>query len=130
MIVGWGRRLGSESPLVIPQPADLPECAAVTGYWFLDQNKEWCPPADLQDFLDAGAPPVYIGFGSMSGRDPARLTRKVVDALCSANVRGILATGWGRLDARDLPDTVFRIEQAPHDWIQPRVAAVALRPRN
>lgn len=112
------------SPLVIPQPADWPDCAAVTGYWFLDQNKDWRPPADLQNFLDAGEPPVYIGFGSMSGRDPARLTRKVIDALRSANVRGILATGWGGLDASDLPETVFRIEQAPHDWILPRVAAV------
>ncbi|MCA9882105.1 MAG: glycosyltransferase family 1 protein [Anaerolineae bacterium] len=113
------------SKYVLPRPNDWPDSATVTGYWFLDQNsQDWQPPADLQAFLDAGEPPVYVGFGSMAGRDPQRLTGVIVDALKLAKVRGIIATGWGGLSAEDLPDTIFKIDQAPHDWLFQRVAAV------
>lgn len=109
---------------VAPHPADWPSYVHTTGYWFLDQATDWQPPADLQAFLDAGEPPVYVGFGSMAGRNPARVTQIVVAALQKAGVRGLIATGWGGLDASDLPETIFRIEQAPHDWLFERVTAV------
>ena len=60
----------------------------------------------------------------MAGRDPERLTRIVIGALQQAKVRGILATGWGGLSADDLPETIFKLEQAPHDWLFPQMAAV------
>jgi sterol 3beta-glucosyltransferase len=109
---------------VAPHPSDWPAHVYTTGYWFLDQRERWTPPAELQRFLDAGEPPVYVGFGSMAGRNPQRLTRIVIEALQRANVRGLIATGWGGLRAADLPDSIFAIEQAPHDWLLPRVSAV------
>jgi sterol 3beta-glucosyltransferase len=78
----------------------------------------------LQAFLEAGDPPVYVGFGSMVNRNPQRLAMLVVAALQQAKVRGIVATGWGGLQADKLPDTIFKLEQAPHDWLFPRMAAV------
>lgn len=116
--------LHCHSEAVLPRPADWPDYAHVTGYWFLDAKQEWTPPQDLQDFLDAGAPPVYIGFGSMSGRDPERLAGIVIRALQKAGLRGVIATGWGGLKAENLPDSIFKIEHAPHDWLFPRMAAV------
>ena len=110
---------------IAPTPNDWPQGVATTGYWFLDRLNSWRPPDQLQDFLDRGSPPVYIGFGSMTGREPERLTRVVIDALQQANVRGIIAAGWGGLTADDLPDTLFKIDHAPHDWLFPRMAAVA-----
>ena len=112
------------SQYVLPRPHDWGDHVHLTGYWFLDQGADWQPPADLQAFLDAGDPPVYVGFGSMAGRDPQRLARIVVDALLQAGVRGIIASGWGGLQADELPETIFKIDQAPHDWLFPRVAAV------
>ena len=109
---------------VLPRPADWPHHVHLTGYWFLDDAGSWQPPTELVDFLDAGDPPVYVGFGSMAGRDPRRITDAVVEGLRRANVRGIIATGWGGLATGDLPDTVLRIAQAPHDWLFPRVSAV------
>src|SRR5690606_2373498 len=50
------------SPAVVPRPTDWPETIAVTGFWFLDHLDDWSPPADLAAFLEAGPPPVYIGF--------------------------------------------------------------------
>ncbi|MBL0887150.1 glycosyltransferase [Myceligenerans indicum] len=112
------------SEQVLPRPADWPSHARLTGYWFLDDDGAWTPPQNLVDFLDQGDPPVYVGFGSMAGRDPRKVTREVVAALRQAGVRGVLASGWGGLDTADLPDTVLAISEAPHEWIFPRVSAV------
>ncbi len=118
--------LHAYSPAIIPHPADWPPSAVTTGYWFLDQEDTWQPPDALQAFLAAGEPPVYVGFGSIFGRDPARLTRIVVEAVQAAGVRAVLAQGWGGLilDGFNLPDTIFPIEVVPHDWLFPRVSAV------
>jgi len=96
----------------------------MTGYWFLDDAQEWLPDSKLSAFLDAGPPPVYIGFGSMAGRDPERLGTIAVEALQAAGVRGIIATGWGGLRTGSLPDSILKIDQAPHDWLFPRMAAI------
>lgn len=109
---------------VLPLPTDWPAHATMTGYWFLDQPATWQPPASLVSFLNAGDPPVYVGFGSMAGPKTALVSRVVVNALQKANVRGILATGWGGLEANELPDTIYKIDTAPHDWLFPRMAAV------
>jgi len=116
--------LNAVSRHVMPQPADWPETAVMTGYWFIDSAGDWSPPTELTAFLKTGPPPVYIGFGSMVGRNPERLTRVAVDALKTAGTRGIIATGWGGLDPDQLPDSIIRIDQAPHDWLFPQVAAV------
>lgn len=116
--------LHGHSEAVLPRPADWPDSAHVTGYWFLPAAADWAPAAELTDFLERGAAPVYVGFGSMAGRDPDRLAAETVEALGRAGLRGILATGWGGLRPETLPDTVLSIEHAPHDWLFPKVAAV------
>lgn len=109
---------------VVPRPADWPPTTAATGYWFLPPDETWQPPDDLAAFLQAGPPPVYVGFGSMAGTQPERLADTAVQALQQAGQRGILATGWGGLKPGDLPDTLFKLESAPHDWLFERVTAV------
>ena len=109
---------------VAPVPTDWLDSAVATGYWFLERQEAWQPPRELQNFLDAGEPPVYVGFGSMAGRNPQRLTQIVIAALQKAKVRGIIATGWGGLAVNDLPDTILQIDNAPHDWLFTRMAAV------
>jgi len=112
------------SPTVLPRPAEWGPRIHVTGYWFLDRSDEWQPPADLVDFLQAGPPPVSIGFGSMNTRDPEATTSLVLEAVARARQRAVLLTGWGGLTQADLPDEVFKIEAVPHDWLFPQVAAV------
>ncbi|MGD9091469.1 MAG: glycosyltransferase [Anaerolineales bacterium] len=116
--------LHAYSELVWPRPNDWPDTAYITGYWFLEQADAWQPPAELKAFLEVGEAPVYVGFGSMAGRKPERMTKIVLEALLKANGRGIIATGWGGLQAIDLPETVFIIDRVPHDWLLPRVSAV------
>jgi len=48
----------------------------------------------------------------------------VIEALQQTGQRGLLASGWGGLQATELPDTIYQIDAAPHDWLFPQVAAV------
>ncbi|NJB81216.1 glycosyltransferase [Xanthomonas arboricola] len=108
-----------------PRPPDWPDRAQVSGFWQLPQP-QWQPPAALQAFLQAGPPPLYIGFGSMISSDAAQLTAIVKAAVRLTGQRALLASGWGGLaaaeDASDDAERFFQLEQAPHDWLFPRVA--------
>lgn len=116
--------LGAYSPAIIPRPADWPAGAHVTGYWFSDGDTAWQPSPELEAFLAGGAPPIYVGFGSMAGRHPQRLAALVLEALARSGQRGVLLTGWGGLSAGDVPDSVCVVDAAPHSWLFPRMAAV------
>ncbi len=109
---------------VVSRPSDWPENSNITGYCFLNQSDEWKPSAEFKAFLDEGQAPIYFGFGSMAGRNPQRLTRIIVETLKQTNMRGIIASGWGGLLPDDLPETIVKIDKAPHDWLFPRVSAV------
>ncbi len=111
------------SPAVLPPPPDWPPHCHVTGYWLLGAE-DWTPPEALSRFLEAGPPPVYIGFGSMNSNDAEKTTRIVLEALASAGQRAVLFTGWGALTSQRLPESVLAIDSTPHDWLFPRMAAV------
>ena len=112
------------SPSVIPRPSDWDNNTHVTGYWFLDPADDWTPPAALMEFLQAGPPPVYVGFGSMSSRNPEQTAALILQALAQAKQRAIMLSGWGGLRKADLPDTVLMVDSIPFSWLFPRVAAV------
>lgn len=110
------------SPRVVPVPPDWGRDVLVSGYWFLD-DPDSHPPERLSDFLSDGEPPVYVGFGSMPGLDPRRMTAIVLEALARAGKRGLLARGGGALAAETLPPYVLMIDAAPHDRLLPFVSA-------
>jgi len=116
----------SYSKYVFSRPTGWPEHVHITGYWFLDEEPGWQPPQGLLDFLQAGNPPIYVGFGSVGDASLAeQKTRLVVDALKQSGKRGVLATGWNAMiKIGNLPDTIYMIDNAPHSWLFPRMAAV------
>jgi sterol 3beta-glucosyltransferase len=116
--------LYSYSSQVIPQPSDWNNVTHATGYWSLPPTQGWQPSPALEKFLSAGEAPVYVGFGSMFSGDPEAKAKIVLEALQKSGQRGLLASGWGGLKATDLPANVIMIEEAPHEWLFPRVKAV------
>jgi UDP:flavonoid glycosyltransferase YjiC (YdhE family) len=112
------------SSTVAPRASDWGPHVDVTGYWFLDRDSRWRPPAGLEEFLADGPPPICVGFGSMPSPDPAALTREVVRAIELSGHRGLLLSGWGALADVELPKSVYAVESAPHDWLFSRVCAV------
>ncbi|WP_423461814.1 glycosyltransferase [Promicromonospora sp. MS192] len=120
---GRARVLHAISPAVLPRPADWPGEAELTGYWTLAG-----PPAPLragtEAFLAAGEKPVFVGFGSMAGADPAATTATVLEAVRRTGRRLVVGAGWGGLDTRDLPEHVHAVTDVDYRALFPRVAAV------
>ena len=112
------------SPSVVPRPADWPAWHHISGYWFLDRDPTWVPPDPLLRFLEAGSKPISIGFGSMAGRDTGKLLEVATQAIQQIGQRAVLLGGWADLGSIELPETIFKIDAVPHDWLFPRMAAV------
>ncbi len=112
------------SPSVVPAPSDWNGNAHITGYWFVNESDDWQPPSTLVDFLQSGSPPVYIGFGSMSNRNPEQTADIVIQALERVHQRAVLLSGWGGLQRANIPDSIYMIDSIPHSWLFPRVSAV------
>ena len=109
------------STAVVPRPADWRPQLEVTGYWW-PAHPPWTPPPELANFLAAGPPPVFIGFGSMGPGQGERLSGPVLAAVRQARVRAVVQAGWAGLDVSS--SEVLTIGEAPHDWLFPRMAAV------
>ncbi|KAL1629206.1 hypothetical protein SLS56_005541 [Neofusicoccum ribis] len=69
------------SEALIPKPPDWGPHINISGFFFLSLASSFTPPPELQAFLDAGPPPVYIGFGSIVVDDAQRLTDMVLEAV-------------------------------------------------
>ncbi|CAN7720321.1 glycosyltransferase [Rhizobium sp. LjRoot98] len=107
----------------VPVPPDWGRDVLVSGYWFLD-SKNWRLPDDVEAFLADGPPPIYVGFGSMPGLDPDRMTATVFEALARTGKRGVLALGSGALSAERRARHVHIIRDAPHDRLFPHMHAI------
>ncbi|MCZ2075018.1 MAG: glycosyltransferase [Bryobacterales bacterium] len=108
------------SPNLLPAPADWPADVRLCGQW-LAPVTAWRPPPALANFLAAGEAPIYVGFGSMTGFDNARLLDALIEAMHGR--RALFYSGWSGIDPKALPDNFLAIGDTPHDWLFPRTAA-------
>jgi UDP:flavonoid glycosyltransferase YjiC (YdhE family) len=127
----WGARrmmgwpgvpvLSGFSEAVLPRPRDWPPDQHITGYWFAA-----APPGEpdqaVADFVDDGAPPVYVGFGSMADPEPERLADVITGALRRTGLRAVVATGWAKLPL-ETSGQMLVVDSIPHAWLFGRVAA-------
>lgn len=114
------------SPALIPKPRDWGNNISISGFFFLNLASNYTPEPDLKAFLDAGSPPVYIGFGSIVLDDPNAMTELIFEAVRQTGQRVLLSKGWGGMGADELgiPDGVFMLGNCPHDWLFERVSCV------
>jgi UDP:flavonoid glycosyltransferase YjiC (YdhE family) len=127
-IASFTRHLFKELPQVIAADAALlPEDPAwngrypYIGFAFLADSSPLEPA--LAAWLDAGEPPVYVGFGSMGVSVPERCARHVCEALLRVGRRcvlfGELAAALPELAA---PEQFFVAKNVPHAALFPRCA--------
>ncbi|MEU9304497.1 glycosyltransferase [Streptomyces sp. NPDC048269] len=93
-----------------------------TGAWVLPDDRPL--PADLVAFLDAGAPPVYVGFGSMAVRAGEDAARVAIEAVRASGRRVLVGRGWADLGLIDDRDDCFAVGEVNHQQLFGRVAAV------
>jgi UDP:flavonoid glycosyltransferase YjiC (YdhE family) len=72
-------------------PPDLPLVAPPVGALLLDRDEEL--PQEVEQFLDTGPPPVFIGFGSMPDPRPERSFERIAAAVRTVGCRAIMAIG-------------------------------------
>ncbi len=112
------------SPLVFPRPKAWDEHIHLTGFWYDETPCDWTPPQALADFMAAGEPPIYIGFGSMVSGNMNKTFTTVLRAVRAAKVRAVISMGWGGSIGVHSSKRVYIADYVPHDWLFPRVSAV------
>ena len=95
---------------------------AQTGAWILPDERPL--PDELQAFLDTGAPPVYVGFGSMATHAAKDTARPAIEALRAQGHRVLLARGWSQLTPIDDAGDCFVVGEVNQQALFRRVAAV------
>lgn len=122
------------TPTPYPPQTNQLRDVLVQGVFMLDEPREPLP-AELEAFLIAGSPPVYVGFGSMT-IDAADVTKLVLQAIRTVRARCVLVGGHADLSLRSLDktdpdyadlatyakDNVFEIAQVDHRRLLPRCA--------
>ncbi|OHW90252.1 glycosyltransferase family 1 protein [Colletotrichum incanum] len=110
------------SPALVPKPGDWGAHIDVCGFFFRDMP-QYSPPEDLVQFLNAGPPPVYIGFGSIVLDNPKRMVNTILSAVKIAGVRAIISKGWSDLVGSQ-SESIYWIGDCPHEWLFQHVTAV------
>ncbi|MGW7317420.1 glycosyltransferase [Streptomyces sp. NPDC054865] len=93
-----------------------------TGAWVLPDERPL--PPDLEAFLDAGTPPVYVGFGSMAVRGGEEAARVAIEAVRAQGRRVLVGSGWAELGLIDDQDDCFAVGEVNHQQLFGRVTAV------
>lgn len=107
-------------PILGPAPATDNMAVVQTGAWVLPDERSL--PADVESFLEAGEPPVYLGLGSMPA--PEGTGHVLIEAARSAGRRAILSQGWADLQPMDNRLDCLVVGDVSHQSLLPRVAAV------
>lgn len=89
------------------------EMTDVCGFFFREAP-QYSPPKELDEFLQAGPPPLYIGFGSIVTEDPASITDIILTTLRKCGVRAIISRGWSNLGEGREDENALFIGDCPH----------------
>ncbi|MCP3804460.1 glycosyltransferase [Allokutzneria sp. A3M-2-11 16] len=107
-------------PVLGPWPGSDELDVVHTGAWLLPDDRPL--PPELESFLDAGDPPIYLGFGSV--RAPRGLAEALIGAARSLGRRVIVLRGWTGLALVDDAPDCFSVGEVNHQALFKRVAVV------
>ncbi|KAM6504791.1 hypothetical protein FSOLCH5_015281 [Fusarium solani] len=110
------------SPALVPKPADWGSNIDVCGFFFREPP-DYTPAPELDEFLQSGPLPVYIGFGSIVLDDPQRMSEIILEAVQITGTRALISRGWSKLDGPASSNVMF-LGDCPHEWLFQHVAAV------
>lgn len=91
-----------------------------TGAWLIKDDTPL--PGEVEAFLANGAPPVYLGFGSMRAKEEHG--RALIEATRALGLRAVLSRGWADLTPNEAGNDVLSVGDINHQELFPRMAAV------
>jgi UDP:flavonoid glycosyltransferase YjiC (YdhE family) len=119
------------SPALVPRPHDWGPEIDITGFIYLPGKYRIAHPMDLvpddlQQWLDTGEKPIYIGFGSMPIPDPGLFTGVLNELLARSNHRFLFCQGWSTLPDLKEDPKLYTVKYINHDWLFPRCKAAVI----
>lgn len=118
------------SKALVPDEPDSPATRVTTGFMTVpamlrDDLGETRAPRALVEWIEAGPPPIYLGFGSMPVLDPAAMTRVALGVGADTGTRILISAGWNDIAGVDIPDRAYLLtEGVDHDWLFPRCSGL------
>ncbi|GLY20335.1 glycosyltransferase [Micromonospora sp. NBRC 101691] len=107
-------------PTLAPWPGSATSGVVQTGAWILPDDRPL--PDEVRAFLDAGDPPVYVGFGSV--RAPDGVVAAVVGAARALGRRVVVGRGWAELAPVDDAPDCLPVGEVNQQALFARVAVV------
>lgn len=95
-----------------------------TGFWFCPPRNHVSSSHELADFVNSGDAPIYVGFGSNVSPESSKNGETVKRAIRRAGVRAVVVGGYGGLKIVNQDSDILFLDDAPLDWLFPRVAAI------
>ncbi len=118
------RVLAMFSPVLAQAQTDWPAQTQITGFPFWNEPPDAAtPPAELEEFLAAGAAPVVFTLGSSAVRNPGRFYAESAKAARQLGVRAVMLDGEEGSGIRIERD-ILRLPYAPHSYLFPRAFAI------
>ena len=114
ILYGFSRHL-------VRRPNDWPNEQEICGHWELPPLS-WRAPSELLQFLSAGGPPIYVGFGAASFAIRKRGLTEIISAI--GGRRALFYPGWSKISADMLPPNFFVVSDTPHSWLFPQTSMV------
>lgn len=106
-----------------PQP-DWPANSMITGFTFYDgKTPETKLKPQLQQFLQAGEPPIIFTLGSAAVLDPGNFYHESIRVAERLNRRAVLLMGKN-LAPLDLPENMIAVDYVPYSAIFPQACAI------
>jgi UDP:flavonoid glycosyltransferase YjiC (YdhE family) len=115
--------VASSARLVTPRRV-LGRQVRCVGYPYLDSPPGTTLPPDVERFLAAGTPPVFVGLGSHTLPAVRDALRHTVDAALGLGQRVLVTAGSGLETEGGYDDRVAFTSDVPHDLLFPRTSLV------
>ena len=96
------------------------------GSWIIETEPNFVPPIELDNFINSGEVPIYIGFGSMKDLVSFNKTLAIIiETLNITKQRAVIGLGWTTNSYKEkLPDNILLVDSIPHTWLFPKMKMV------
>ncbi|MFA9198137.1 MAG: glycosyltransferase [Aquirufa sp.] len=113
------------SKFLFNQPKDWSSNTHITGFLSLPNIERINHvmeqmPIGLEEWLNQGEKPVYIGFGSIPIPDPDKMMSIITEILKTTNYRIVFCIGWSVIPNLPKHPNLFVVSHINHEWLLPQ----------
>jgi len=121
-----GPVINAYSPLIFQPAQEWKNNVQTVGSLIIENEVNFTPSKELEDFIKNGEPPIFIGFGSMKDINSFTKTFEIIsEAVSKTKQRAVIGLGWTKNSFNGtVPENIFLIENLPFSWLFPQMKLV------